>query len=64
MAALNPYSKSREIKTIRDFLRAGSPCPHKKMQLIRCSLVYHARLFETAVQSNGNSLLERRVDGT
>jgi hypothetical protein len=38
MAALNPYSKPREIKTIRDFLRAGSPCPHKKMQLIRSSL--------------------------
>ena len=30
MAALNPYSKPREIKTIRDFLRAGAPCPHKK----------------------------------
>mgnify|MGYP000554217169 CR=1 FL=1 len=30
MPALNPYSKTTNLKHIRDFLRASSPFPHKK----------------------------------
>jgi hypothetical protein len=56
MAALNMYSKPREIKTIRDFLRAGSPCPHKKMQLIRCSLGCFRVVFCVFIQNNIQSL--------
>jgi hypothetical protein len=38
MAALYPEKKPRANNNNSDFVRAGSPCPHKKMQLIRSSL--------------------------